>query len=83
MSTHYRAYKADTHAIDTMLFEYYYEAQERCYQLENQFGGTWLIEDVEDQNSNRQTSSYNSSENSLNTLWIWLIILYILFAMGD
>ena len=81
MSTHYRAYKADTHAIDTMLFEYYYEAQERCDQLENQFGGTWLIEEIDDQNYSHQTTSYNSSKNSLDALWIWLIILYILFTI--
>ena len=81
MSTHYRAYKADTHAIDTMLFEYYYEAQERCYQLQNQFGGTWLIEEIDDQNSNYQTTSYNNSKNSLDAFWIWVIILYILFTI--
>lgn len=71
--TRYRAVTYDGR-LDGMTFKWRNQAQDRANQLTEETGCQWLVDEVYDNDS-----YYNSSQNALGELWIWVIIILIMY----
>lgn len=81
--TKYRARTYDK--TDGMMYDYYCDANERANQLEQMYGGCWMVEEVPEYNNNSSSNdcSYSSSSSGgfIETIFKWIILIAILSAM--
>ncbi len=76
----YRAYTYDK--TDGMVYNYCDDAVKRANQLEEIYGGCWMVEEIKEpktQNTNDNTSS--SGGSFIETIFTWVIIILALLII--